>query len=186
MSTLMASSPKPDMQKAYEQAIRFAKDLHKNKKEYRDVESTPQPTNQKYCRANFKAPITCNTLSLPTISKKGEISNAVNSQNLHKLLVFISCSMPQESIAELLKHAHEHQAILVMQGLKDNSFKKTAEFFKEFGDLPNGIEINPELFSKYDIKAVPVFVLLKDDQEVTRLSGNVTLDFADLKLKENT
>ena len=92
-----------------------------------------------------------------------------------------------------------------MLGLKGDSFKKTQQAFLDLvgegqkldqanaqkiakGDEEasmQGFEVNPELFKIYKITHVPVFVLVKDTSEVSRLSGNVSLDFAAKKLKEN-
>ena len=100
-----------------------------------------------------------------------------------KIYVFVSFSMPKESLRQLLIEAKQYHAILLLRGLKNNSFKETAAFIQSLGeDLQEGLEINPELFATYQIKKVPVFVLVKEDKEVSRLSGNVTLGFAHQKL----
>ena len=50
----------------------------------------------------------------------------------------------------------------------------------------NGLtaDIDPQAFKQYNIMQVPTFVLLKNGEEVGRLVGNVTLDFAHKKLNE--
>lgn len=110
-----------------------------------------------------------------------------------KLLVFVSFSMPKASLRSLAKSAADHNAVLVMQGLKDDSFKITQAALQELiGDVKEepgleqyqGFEVNPELFKTYKIIKVPVFVLIEGDKEISRLSGNVSLDFAAKKLKE--
>lgn len=95
--------------------------------------------------------------------------------------------MPRASLENLLKDASKHNAVLVMRGLKDDSFKKTAEFLQTFKDSQQGevIEINPELFDIYQIKKAPVFILVKNNKQINRLSGNVTLEFAARKLRES-
>ncbi len=109
-----------------------------------------------------------------------------------KILVFVSFSMPKQSLVALSKEAKNHGAVLVMRGLKDDSFKATQAAFEGLGkDVESGIEINPEAFETYQIKQVPVFVLVKtiqgkDSREVSRLSGNVSLTFAAKKLKEQS
>ena len=100
--------------------------------------------------------------------------------------------MPKQSLVALSKEAKNHGAVLVMRGLKDDSFKETQAAFGYLGkDVESGIEINPEAFETYQIKQVPVFVLVKttqgrDPREVSRLSGNVSLTFAAKKLKEQS
>jgi conjugal transfer pilus assembly protein TrbC len=101
------------------------------------------------------------------------------------LLVFVSLSMPLESLKGLLKDAEKENAVLVIRGLHNNSFKETATFLQEQGlTSSGGMEINPDLFATYGITKVPVFVRMKDGKEENRLSGNVSLGFAAQKLRE--
>ena len=101
------------------------------------------------------------------------------------LLVFVSLSMPLESLKGLLKDAEKEGAVLVIRGLHNNSFKETAAFLQEQGlTSSGGMEINPDLFATYGITKVPVFVRMKDGKEENRLSGNVSLGFAAQKLRE--
>jgi thioredoxin-related protein len=41
----------------------------------------------------------------------------------------------------------------------------------------------PELFKKYHVDRVPTFVLVKDGEEIHRICGNITLEYAANKLK---
>lgn len=47
------------------------------------------------------------------------------------------------------------------------------------------LEIDPKLFKKYGIKKVPTFVLVEKDDEIARLSGNVTLEYARTELEKS-
>jgi conjugal transfer pilus assembly protein TrbC len=122
-----------------------------------------------------------------------------------KILVFVSFSMPKASLRALACEAAKHNAVLVIRGLKDDSFKTTQQAFLDLVgegqklDQANaqkiakgyeeasmqGFEVNPELFKTYKITKVPTFVLVKNTQEISRLSGNVSLEYAAKKLKEN-
>ncbi len=146
------------------------------------------------------------------------LAQATNSRAIKaspKILVFVSFSMPKASLKALAYEAHKHNAVLVMQGLKDDSFKMTQQAFFDlvsdgltsdglagsgqaidptnFAKISQniaksgiqGFEVNPELFKAYKIVSVPVFVLVKDTQEISRLSGNVSLEYAAKKLKES-
>ncbi len=99
-----------------------------------------------------------------------------------KILVFVSFSMPSQSLKRLTQECEKHHATLVLRGLKDNSFRKTMIFMKE-QKFNHGVEINPDLFTRYKITKVPVFLLTKDNREIARLSGNISLSFAALKLR---
>lgn len=97
-----------------------------------------------------------------------------------KILVFVSFSMPEVSLKSLAEMAERYNAVLILRGLVEESFTKTAARLKYF---KSGMEVNPELFKTYKITRVPTFVLLRKDQEASRLSGNVSLPFAAEKLK---
>lgn len=116
--------------------------------------------------------------------KKGEENNDKNAKG-DKIYVFVSFSMPKASLESLLKESLKHNATLVLRGLKNNSLKETAKVIQDFYDQQDGegagFEINPELFEKYGISHVPVFLNLTNNN---KLSGNVTLSFAAKKLKE--
>ena len=91
-----------------------------------------------------------------------------------QLLVFVSFSMPEASLKSLARDAEQHNAVLVMRGLYEDSFVKTANKLK---DLGIGVDINPELFETYQVTAVPMFVSVKSGQPLWCLKGNVTLGF---------
>ena len=91
-----------------------------------------------------------------------------------KLYIFISISMGKENINSLIESSNN--ASFVLRGLKGNSFRKTSEFVKDLKDA--SIIIDPELFKKYDVVAVPCYVLAKSDGNYDKLSGNVTPKYA--------
>jgi type-F conjugative transfer system pilin assembly protein TrbC len=95
-------------------------------------------------------------------------------------LIFVSFSMPEASLKRLAQDVVREQAnpcrpILVMRGLHQDSFIKTAEKIKGLG-AP--VDINPELFESCQVTAVPAFVLVDGGKPLFRLKGNVTLAFA--------
>ena len=99
-----------------------------------------------------------------------------------QILVFVSFSMPLQTLKELAMSAEKYNAKLVIRGLVDNSFKKT---MKKLFDFQSGLEINPNLFKTFNVKQVPTFISLKEDKEQSRLSGNVSLSYAVEKLRGN-
>lgn len=101
-------------------------------------------------------------------------ADVLPSQKKDQLLVFVSFSMPEASLKSLARDAEKYNAILVMRGLYEDSFVKTANKLK---DLGIGVDISPELFETHKVTAVPTFVALKSDQPLWCLKGNVTLDF---------
>tara|TARA_R110000868_G_scaffold189380_2_gene432309 strand:+ start:12777 stop:13388 length:612 start_codon:yes stop_codon:yes gene_type:complete len=106
-------------------------------------------------------------------------NNNQNSKQKYdtNLLVFISFSMPDEAIKELLIDSQKYNASLVIQGLIDNSFdvtlKKITKLVKKSGNI-GGIQIDPVLFNKYGIKEVPTYILKESthyDAKYDVLSG---------------
>lgn len=108
------------------------------------------------------------------------------------LLVFVSLSMPEGSLMRLARQAERAGAVLVLRGLKNNSFKETtAEIGKYEQKGKASWQINPPAFTKFGVKSVPAFVLTKADQALpasadgcadpgafAAVSGDVSLDFA--------
>jgi conjugal transfer pilus assembly protein TrbC len=109
------------------------------------------------------------------------LENHTNQETQERILVFVSFSMPEESLRELTEAAEAANAVLIIRGLIQDSFKITAERIKDYAQ---GMELNPDLFEQYSIQHVPTFVRIKDGHEQARLSGNVTLKFAKAKLEE--
>ena len=101
-----------------------------------------------------------------------------------QLYVFVSFSMPAKTIEDISKLAKKVDGVLVLRGLHNNSFKETAQKINELVAKTNwGMVISPEEYTKFNINAVPAFVLAELDfkGEVKRhdkLAGNVSLDYA--------
>lgn len=117
-------------------------------------------------------------------ANKGCVKNitapASEKDNTAQILVFVSFSMPELSLKSLFQEAHQHNAVLVMRGLYQDSFVRTVQKLQELGVT---IDINPELFEAHNITSVPTFIVLKNSHSAHMLRGNVTLEFATQKLK---
>ena len=88
--------------------------------------------------------------------------NAERFKN-QRLLIFISFSMPMQSLKQWVSQANKKGAALVVRGLVNNSFKETALKVIELLEGTDGrIQIDPNLFKKYNIQQVPAMVLVND------------------------
>lgn len=78
-----------------------------------------------------------------------------------KAIIFVSFSMPDLSLKQIIKDAARYQIPVVVRGLIANSFKKTAARIFELvkGNNQGGIAINPIWFKRYSINAVPACVV---------------------------
>jgi type-F conjugative transfer system pilin assembly protein TrbC len=101
-------------------------------------------------------------------------------QSSCQILIFVSFSMPEASLKSLAQETARDQRnpcrpVLVMRGLYQDGFLKTAEKLK---DLGVSVDINPELFETHQVTTVPTFIFVKDGLPLHRLKGNVTLAFS--------
>ena len=88
-------------------------------------------------------------------------------------VIFVSFSMSDLSLKQIIQDASRHQVPVVIRGLYKDSFRKTVEKVFDLVKENNkgGILINPLWFRKYDIKAVPAVV-------VNNSNGNIDLNTA--------
>lgn len=106
---------------------------------------------------------------------------AVNLKSDPKYLIFISFSMPKETLKALYDSANDNNGVLLLRGLKNGSFKETAQYLKLLGI---GVQIDPMAFKKYKIARVPTILLINNDQ-FKAISGNISFQYAKEKLLEH-
>jgi type-F conjugative transfer system pilin assembly protein TrbC len=94
-----------------------------------------------------------------------------DEKSLAQLLIFVSSTMPQESIKVLGQQAQKIGAHIVFRGLVGGTFPKTQSYMKDLGVT---VEIDPPKFEDYKVTVVPTFIL--DNKNVSdRVSGHITL-----------
>jgi type-F conjugative transfer system pilin assembly protein TrbC len=177
------------LNKYFNEGSKFAKSLDKKMviEDGRGEVSVPNACQKKLVKDDPSSK-KCNVLNHQALQeeifKDGGLQTNDFKDNDQKILVFVSFSMPKESLKSLLKAAEKYNTTLVLWGLKDNSFKQTQLLMQEYGqNQEGGFEINPQLFKAYQITKVPTFVMVDGEGEINRLSGNVTLEFVTKKLK---
>lgn len=98
------------------------------------------------------------------------------------LLVFVSFSMPKASLQQWITQTRLAGGSVVIRGLVENSFKKTAEVLSPLLEKePNGVLVDPTLFQKFQIQQVPAVVVQTvsgDTPEFDVLYGDVSLAYA--------
>lgn len=112
-----------------------------------------------------------------------------------RVLVFASFAMPGSSLRQVLLDADRLHAAVVFRGFLDNSVFKTGDALRAAlgeGEAPKGFAIDPTLFSRFHVSAVPVYVVLNAPLASCetadclqdplpahdRLSGNIPLETA--------
>ena len=115
--------------------------------------------------------------------QKGHVCESQKRETLQsrypELLVFVSFSMPIETLKVLAMQVNAIGGAIVFRGLEHGSFKDTVLKLKELGQE---VLIDPTLFEAYGVTSVPTFVLREKPTEEAdtkvlhdRLSGNVSL-----------
>jgi len=96
------------------------------------------------------------------------IQQQAEGQKYPDLLIFVSFSMPFESLKALNLQTQKHGGKLVFRGLVGGSFKEMTQKLKGF---EVEVLIDPTLFRKHQVESVPTFIQNED-----RMSGNVSLN----------
>lgn len=78
------------------------------------------------------------------------------------LLAFVSFSMPRPSLERLVRDAELSQTVLVMRGLNDGDLAATFRAVRDLlGTRKVGWVLDSEAFLRFDVQAVPTYVLLQ-------------------------
>jgi conjugal transfer pilus assembly protein TrbC len=109
-----------------------------------------------------------------------------------RLLVFISLSMPTTSLQRLFDQAEKAQAVLVLRGLANGSWRETVNRLQPLiGNRRLALQIDPLAFDRYSVDLVPTMVLqstasaasctrgqCSTPSQYVRIAGDVSLDYA--------
>lgn len=84
-----------------------------------------------------------------------------------ELFIFVSYSMPEQSLKLWAKQANRVDGQLLLRGFVENDLQKTtAKTLALFGQEPNvDISVDPEKFQKFHIQVVPAVVIAEPDLE---------------------
>ena len=130
--------------------------------------------------SDFSDEIKSDNVSLDSSSSMISPDSPLTIPTSAQLLIFISFSMPEESLKALAKQAKKVGGVLVLRGLVDNSVKKTlAKIVAVFGkEELNGLTIDPLGFQDFGIKAVPAIVVTESSKKFDIIYGDVSLYYA--------
>lgn len=114
-------------------------------------------------------------------------------RNASGLMIFLSLSMPEPTIRALIADAKRARALLVLRGVQDSSLRKTTERIEALmGKTHTAWNIDPALFERFAVTAVPSFVLIDPHRPVlldcgadkcqgtafSKVSGDVSITYA--------
>jgi type-F conjugative transfer system pilin assembly protein TrbC len=87
-------------------------------------------------------------------------NDALGFSDKCRKLVFISLSLSDNNLEDIVRQAKVRGYVPVLRGFKEGSYKKTAYYL---GDMMRktgyGVVIDPESFKEFDVKVVPTFVV---------------------------
>lgn len=103
-------------------------------------------------------------------------------QNPHKkahgIMAFVSLSMPDHALQQLLEQSQAYQVPLIIRGVLPEGFVPTASRITSLLERPNGrtinsgIAINPAWFNQFNITHVPAFVAISNQCSETHCAAN--------------
>lgn len=96
----------------------------------------------------------------PKLSKKYDSKQ----KNHNGLIIFLSSSLSQNLWSEYQQEIIKYNARPVIKGFIDGSMKKTINFINKIENRKSGVEIDPNLFKKFNITKVPTIILYDIDQ----------------------
>lgn len=113
-----------------------------------------------------------------------EIGQRESSKTSDDFFIFVSFSLHERNLRQIIEDARRYGAFVVIRGLKNNSMRETVQYLlRSVMSTGQGVLVDPTLFQKFGIRHVPSFVLY-DGSRYDMLSGNVTVDFALRKFAE--
>jgi type-F conjugative transfer system pilin assembly protein TrbC len=146
-----------------------------------EVASLIQQSNQAAAQKKAEASALVKACQTRLTDNGGDLSSAeqhslkINQKSLKnaepKLKIFVSSSVPKESLKVLCQQASKIGARLVFRGLINNSFKDTQGFFTDLGIAG---EIDPPTFEQFKVTVVPTFILTQDSK-YDAIQGNISL-----------
>ncbi len=91
---------------------------------------------------------------------KNSSSEILGFSNKCRKLVFVSLSLSDNNLENIVREAKVRGWVPVMRGFKEGSYKKTAKYLSEMMRKTGyGVVIDPESFKEFDVKVVPTFVV---------------------------
>lgn len=104
--------------------------------------------------------------------RRGPSSKEPEDRQASGMLVFVSLGMPKASLERLVADAERARATLVLRGARDLSIKKTAAAIADvMTRAKTAWQIDPSLFKRFEVQAVPTYVLIDPARPVLVACG---------------
>ncbi|UVO53791.1 type-F conjugative transfer system pilin assembly protein TrbC [Sphingomonas sp. SUN039] len=155
----------------------------------RETAATGQGNHRRYVDAAGKAP---GASELDRMM--ADVTGKAQTGDAPQFIVFVSLSMPPESLKPLIRDVSKAGGTIVFQGFPGNSIKAFQQGIARVvdqGQEAKSIGIDPRLFRAFNVTTVPAFVVVTSDFDLCdgfdcktatpphdRLAGNVTVPYA--------
>lgn len=126
------------------------------------------------------------------IANKYREAGVGQQKTTRDLLIFVSTSMPPKALEMLGRQAKQAGAVMVLRGFKKplgtpGAMKETEKAMQPVVATGASLQINPQLFGRYSVTAVPTFVIADVEEgcggetcasQSYALAGDTTLEYA--------
>lgn len=102
------------------------------------------------------------------------IDPSVMDSTKANLLVFVSFSMPEESLKRLAYETAKAGGTLLLRGFVNDNLKATVEASNKLTNLGAEVQIHPDLFKDFAVTQVPTFVLSKPGSTAQGCEGKTS------------
>lgn len=127
-----------------------------------------------------------------SLAEKYNSALKASPKHSEELMIFISTSMPTKALRLLGQQAVASGAVLILRGMKGplgtkGVMEETAKALQPVAETGAAIQIDPESFTKFNITAVPTFVIAPRSESCSStqcetkayaLVGDVSLQYA--------
>lgn len=145
-----------------QEQARFKKEIQKIELERKDMFNNvlvPQKTSLPNVDTN-----TLQGIDIDQLAARYKTEVQAEQQQNNRVMVFISFSMPDESIKKAIQDAKKIDGVLVLRGFYNGSYQETAQRIYKLGEKVGNIQIHPDAFKKYQVKTVPTVVMVEEQQ----------------------
>ncbi|WP_272664074.1 MULTISPECIES: type-F conjugative transfer system pilin assembly protein TrbC [unclassified Providencia] len=99
-------------------------------------------------------------LTIISQSVHASVESPSMEENKNEMAYFLSASIPEKTLASLIRSAENQGIPVYFNGLIDDSVDKTAKYMLYLAQKYKikGVEIDPNRFEYYGVKAVPALV----------------------------
>ncbi|OYV01581.1 MAG: type-F conjugative transfer system pilin assembly protein TrbC [Burkholderiales bacterium PBB5] len=126
--------------------------------------------------------------------------NEAEDRQASGMLVFVSLGMPKASLQRLVADAERARATLILRGARNLSIKQTTAAITEvMKEARTAWQIDPSLFKRFEVQAVPTYVLIDPARPVlvacgqtqcqqaafSKVSGDVSMAYALATIEQN-